>query len=89
VSLPPPTSGNQAPVVDAGPNQTIALLANALPANASLNGTVTDDGWPKPPMVSTTWSKVVVRALFARSPTDSDNGYLFDPRDVYTLAESR
>jgi len=32
---------NQAPVVDAGPDQTITL-----PAAATLNGTVTDDGLP-------------------------------------------
>ena len=52
-----PSSGppvNSAPSVDAGPSQTIAL-----PANANLNGTVTDDGLPNPPgAVATTWSKV-------------------------------
>ncbi len=45
---------NAPPVVDAGPNQTIAL-----PASASLNGTVSDDGLPNPPAtVTTTWSKL-------------------------------
>jgi hypothetical protein len=45
---------NQAPSVNAGPDQTITL-----PANASLDGTVTDDGLPNPPgAVTTTWSKV-------------------------------
>jgi hypothetical protein len=40
--------------VNAGPDQTITL-----PANASLDGTVTDDGLPNPPgAVTTTWSKV-------------------------------
>ncbi len=44
---------NQAPSVNAGPNQTVAL-----PANASLNGTVTDDGLPNPPAaVTSTWTK--------------------------------
>jgi len=43
---------NAAPVVDAGSNQSITL-----PANASLNGTVTDDGLPSN-SVFTTWSKV-------------------------------
>jgi hypothetical protein len=43
--------GNQAPVVDAGLNQTITL-----PAGAALNGTVTDDGLPAPPALVTTWS---------------------------------
>ena len=45
---------NQAPNVNAGPDQTITL-----PANATLDGTVTDDGLPNPPgAVTTTWSKV-------------------------------
>jgi PKD repeat protein len=44
---------NQAPVVNAGSNQTITL-----PATASLSGTVTDDGLPNPPAtVTVTWSK--------------------------------
>jgi PKD repeat protein len=44
---------NQAPVVNAGSNQTITL-----PATANLNGTVTDDGLPNPPgAVTVTWSK--------------------------------
>jgi hypothetical protein len=45
---------NQAPLVNAGPDQTITL-----PASASLSGTATDDGLPIPPgMLTTTWSKV-------------------------------
>jgi hypothetical protein len=48
------TPTNKAPVVNAGADQTITL-----PAGASLNGTVTDDGLPNPPAtVTTTWSKV-------------------------------
>ncbi len=43
---------NQAPTVNAGPDQTITL-----PAFASLDGAVTDDGLPDPPSVTTTWSK--------------------------------
>ena len=47
-------STNQAPVIDAGPDQTIAL-----PSSANLNGTVTDDGLPNPPgTVTTIWSEV-------------------------------
>ena len=47
-----PQSGgtNQAPTVDAGPPQTITL-----PAQASLNGTVNDDGLPNG-QLTTTWS---------------------------------
>ena len=44
---------NSAPVVDAGPNQTITL-----PASASLSGSVSDDGKPSPPgAVTVTWTK--------------------------------
>jgi Calx-beta domain len=49
-----PGTGNQAPSVSAGPDQTVTL-----PNSASLNGTVIDDGLPNPPAaVSTTWSKI-------------------------------
>ena len=48
------TQVNTAPVVNAGPDQTITL-----PSTASLSGTVTDDGLPNPPgTVTTTWTKV-------------------------------
>ncbi|GAB2651874.1 hypothetical protein GCM10009743_30080 [Kribbella swartbergensis] len=48
------TVGNVAPVVGAGPDQTIAL-----PNAANLDGTVSDDGRPNPPgTVTSTWSKV-------------------------------
>jgi hypothetical protein len=39
--------------VSAGPDRTITL-----PAQASLDGTVTDDNLPSPPTLTTTWSKV-------------------------------
>ena len=45
--------GNQAPVVNAGADQTIVL-----PATASLNGTATDDGLPLGSTLTTTWSKL-------------------------------
>src|SRR5579864_1151778 len=44
---------NQAPVVIAGPAQTITL-----PATASLAGTVSDDGLPVGGTLTSTWSKV-------------------------------
>jgi hypothetical protein len=45
---------NTAPVVSAGADQTVTL-----PASASLDGTVTDDGRPNPPgAVTTTWTRV-------------------------------
>jgi hypothetical protein len=48
-----PKKTNQAPSVNAGPNQSVTL-----PSSANLNGTVTDDGLPSPPnSMITTWSK--------------------------------
>jgi hypothetical protein len=48
-----PEPVNQAPVVDAGPDQTITL-----PDSASLSGTVTDDGLPSSPgVVTTLWNQ--------------------------------
>jgi RHS repeat-associated protein len=46
------TTGNSAPVVQAGTDQTITL-----PANADLAGTVTDDGLPQGGSLTITWSK--------------------------------
>ena len=46
-------AANTAPTVNAGPDQIITL-----PASAALDGTVTDDGKPTPPALTTTWSKV-------------------------------
>jgi hypothetical protein len=46
----PPT--NLAPVVSAGTSQTITL-----PAGASLNGSVTDDGLPTGAVVTRAWTK--------------------------------
>jgi hypothetical protein len=49
---PPPT--NHSPAVNAGPDIVITL-----PASATLDGTVTDDGLPKPlGTVATTWTKL-------------------------------
>ncbi|HEY0764376.1 MAG TPA: PKD domain-containing protein [Pyrinomonadaceae bacterium] len=44
---------NQAPTVSAGADQIISL-----PANADLNGTATDDGWPFGSTLTTSWSMV-------------------------------
>jgi RHS repeat-associated protein len=69
---------NQAPIVNAGPNQTITL-----PNTAQLNGTVADDGFPVGATVSTFWGQVsgpgpvifneinspVTRAMFPTSGT--------------------
>ena len=42
-----PPSGNQAPTVYAGENQTLVL--NDFPANINLDAAVSDDGLPDPP----------------------------------------
>ncbi|HEU4508352.1 MAG TPA: PKD domain-containing protein, partial [Pyrinomonadaceae bacterium] len=44
---------NQAPIVNAGPNQTITL-----PNTAQLSGTVADDGFPANATVNTFWSQL-------------------------------
>jgi hypothetical protein len=46
------TITNQAPVVEAGANGSVTL-----PAAASLNGTVTDDGLPAPPTLTIAWTR--------------------------------
>jgi len=52
-TITPPGGANAPPVVDAGLDQTITL-----PASATLDATVTDDGNPNPPgQVIVTWSK--------------------------------
>ena len=73
---------NQAPNVNAGPDQTITL-----PANASLDGTVTDDGLPNPPgAVTTTWTKVSGpgTVTFA-NPSAIDTNASFSTAGTYTL----
>ncbi len=46
-------TGNTAPIVNAGSDQSIIL-----PVSASLDGTVTDDGLPNPPAaITTTWTQ--------------------------------
>jgi PKD repeat protein len=47
------SSTNRRPIVNAGADQIITL-----PSSANLDGTVSDDGLPSPPSLSTTWTKV-------------------------------
>ncbi|WP_441303061.1 DUF7948 domain-containing protein [Candidatus Nitrospira allomarina] len=79
---PPPPLINQAPMVDAGPMQTIFL-----PGQALLNGTVTDDGLPNPPgTVMTTWSKVSGPNVVAfGNPNAVDTTVLFFSAGTYVL----
>ena len=48
-----PSMGNNPPVVNAGPDQSVQF-----PDAASLNGSVTDDGKPTPPNLTSQWTKV-------------------------------
>ena len=73
---------NQAPNVNAGPDQTITL-----PANASLDGTVTDDGLPNPPgAVATAWSQVSGPGTVTfTNPSAIDTNASFSAAGSYTL----
>ena len=53
LSLAPVTPGNTAPIVSAGPDQTVTF-----PNDALLQGSVTDDGIPSPGSLTSTWSQV-------------------------------
>jgi hypothetical protein len=72
---------NQAPVVDAGNNQTITL-----PNSASLNGNVTDDGFPQPANLSISWSKVSGDGnVTFSSPTSAQTTVTFSSAGTYVL----
>lgn len=73
---------NQAPVVNAGVDQSITL-----PSGVSLNGTVTDDGLPNPPAaLSYTWSKVSgPGAVTLGNGSIVDTTASFSTPGVYTL----
>jgi hypothetical protein len=80
-------TGNVAPVVSAGANQTV--LSNSLPIVATLNGSVTDDGQPTPVNLTKTWSQVsVVPPGGTATFTDIHNPgttVSFDQEGVYVL----
>jgi RHS repeat-associated protein len=59
---------NQAPLVQVGPKQVVVL-----PANASLRGTVTDDGLPNGGTLTMGWSKVSGPGSVIFSAPDSAN----------------
>jgi hypothetical protein len=76
------TSGNHAPDVSAGPDQVVTL-----PDQATLQGSVSDDGLPNPPgTVTTTWSQVsgpgTATFTDTSSPTTTAS---FDAAGTYVL----
>lgn len=81
---PPPDPGpdNQAPVVDAGDDQTLSILFAAL-----LEGEVTDDGLPDPPAALTyLWTKTSgPDVVNFGTPTLIDTNATFDGPGVYVL----
>jgi RHS repeat-associated protein len=73
---------NQPPVVNAGPDQTITL-----PASANLNGSVTDDGWPRGSSVSVLWTKVSgPGSVTFSNPTSATTAASFSEAGLYTLS---
>lgn len=75
---------NQPPYVNAGQDQ--AVVAETLPGLAQLDGTVTDDGLPEPPMLTMSWSKVSGpgNVTFA-DPAAEDTTAEFDAYGEYVL----
>jgi hypothetical protein len=75
---------NQPPTVEAGTNQTIVLQNNT---NATLNGTVTDDGLPNPPSaVTSTWSQMSgPDTAIITDPAAEDTSVQFSDVGVYTF----
>jgi len=76
------TTGNQPPAVNAGPDQQVTL-----PAQATMQGSVTDDGLPNPPAtVTDTWSQVsgpgTATFTDSSSPTTTVS---FDTAGTYVL----
>ena len=75
----PVTVINQAPVVSAGPAQTITL-----PANATLTATATDDGLPNG-VLTYSWTVVSGHGVTLSSPTASSTQASFSAAGTYTL----
>jgi hypothetical protein len=73
---------NQAPTVNAGPDQTVTL-----PQSAALDGTAADDGLPNPPAtLSTAWSMVSGPAAVSfADPTSVDTTATFTVSGTYVL----
>ncbi|HWS87495.1 MAG TPA: RHS repeat-associated core domain-containing protein [Pyrinomonadaceae bacterium] len=72
---------NAAPSVGAGPDQTVTL-----PASASLDGTVTDDGLPAGAALSVQWSKVSgPGAVTFSNPNAADTSASFGADGTYVL----
>ena len=72
--------GNQAPVANAGPNVTVDSC------NATLNGTVTDDGKPTNGTLLITWNKLSGPGIVTfGSPNSASTSVTFTKAGVYVL----
>jgi RHS repeat-associated protein len=72
---------NMAPIVNAGPDQTITL-----PNTATLSGTVSDDGLPAAGTLSTFWSQLGGPAVVTfNQPASPVTGAVFPVPGTYTL----
>jgi len=73
---------NHAPVVSAGPNQTISLPANSV----TLNGSVVDDGLPTGGTLTSTWAEVSGPSTVSlRSPNQPQTTATFSQAGTYVL----
>lgn len=76
-----PIATNRAPVVNAGPDQTINL-----PQTANLQGAVTDDGLPEGQALSINWSKVSGPGSVAfNAPNQATTSATFNIAGIYVL----
>ncbi|MFM2091681.1 MAG: hypothetical protein RLZZ127_2170, partial [Planctomycetota bacterium] len=81
VTVNPVPVTNTAPVVAAGADQTITL-----PAGATLNATVTDDGLPAPSALTYTWTRVSGPGTVTfTTPTAVDTTASFSTAGTYVL----
>jgi RHS repeat-associated protein len=77
----PDPNANRAPVVNAGPDQSITL-----PATATLTGTVTDDGKPAGAVVTVNWAKVSGPGTVTLTPANAAvTTAAFSVAGTYTL----
>ncbi len=78
---------NQAPIVNAGTDQTINLPSDTNHVDVNLNGTVTDNGIPNPPgAVTTLWSKISGPGTVTFDDDNAvDTAANFDAEGTYVL----
>jgi RHS repeat-associated protein len=77
-----PTDQNRAPVVSAGPNQSLARPGSTL----TLTGTVTDDGLPLPAALNIQWRKLSGPGeVILSTPTLAETAATFTEPGIYVM----